>query len=169
MPDNPPIDLAIAHHYFAAECFNATWRHLEKKINRSLNDDLQMELLTLASLWHWTQREDCEPINLSIGYWQAARVYATLGQASNARRWAEHCLEVTLKHNLEPFYLGYAYEALARAEAAAANQMAMESFIAKAVAAAELVEDAEDKAQLLADLDTVGVDPTKADTKIRKK
>lgn len=167
MAGKPPIDLKIAHHYFAAECFNMTWELLEKKVNRTPEDDLQMELRAMASLWHWTQRPDCEPVNLSIGYWQIARVHAMLRRPAAARQWAERCLDVTQKHKLEPFYLGYAYEALARAEAAAANQMAMEAHLAKAQEAAAQVKDDGDKKQLLADLDTVGVNPSQAETKAR--
>ena len=39
-----------------------------------------MILYALASLWHWTQRPDCSTTNLSIGYWQAASVYALAGE-----------------------------------------------------------------------------------------
>ena len=47
--------------------------------------------LSLATTWHWTQRPDCTSTNLSIGYWQTARIYALLGQAENARRYAQMC------------------------------------------------------------------------------
>ena len=30
--------------------------------------------LSLAATWHWTQRPDCTSTNLSIGYWQTARL-----------------------------------------------------------------------------------------------
>ena len=68
---------------------------------------------------HWTQRPDCTSTNLSIGYWQTARIYALLGQAENARRYAQMCFEVSQQPGVKPFFLAYAYEALAQAEAAA--------------------------------------------------
>ena len=73
--------------------------------------------LSLAATWHWTQRPDCTSTNLSIGYWQTARIYALLGQAENARRYAQMCFEVSQQPGVKPFFLAYAYEALARAEA----------------------------------------------------
>lgn len=63
-----------------------------------------MLLLSLSSLYHWTQREDGAPRNLGIGYWQAARVFALLGQADNARTFATLCLEHSAGEG--PFFLG---------------------------------------------------------------
>ena len=60
---------------------------------------------TMASLWHWTQREDCTAKNLSIGYWQVARVYALAGEPDNARKYAQHCLDITPTD--DAFCLGY--------------------------------------------------------------
>ena len=41
--------------------------------------------------------------NLSIGYWQTARIYALLGQAENARRYAQMCFEVSQQPGVKPF------------------------------------------------------------------
>ena len=71
---------------------------------------------------HWTQRPDCTSTNLSIGYWQTARIYALLGQAENARRYAQMCFEVSQQPGVKAVFLAYAYEALARAEAAAGEK-----------------------------------------------
>jgi hypothetical protein len=54
-----------------------------------------------------------------------------------------------------PFFLGYAYEALARAEAAAGNAEQMAAYLAKAREAADKVTDVEAKKLLLDDLETV--------------
>ena len=53
------------------------------------------------------------PRHLSVGYWQASRIQAIFGNAVEARRHAEVCLSYSIA--LEPFFLGYAHEALARA------------------------------------------------------
>ena len=50
-----------------------------------------------------------------LAYWQVSRIYALLGQADNARRYGELCLEVSQEPGVQPFYLAYAHEALARA------------------------------------------------------
>jgi hypothetical protein len=88
---NPEFNVSGAHRYFSADCFNRAWRLIDKS-NRSQDEDEQMRLLTLASLWHWTQREDCSSRNLSIGYWQASRIHSILGRADEARRYGALCL-----------------------------------------------------------------------------
>lgn len=153
MPKEPDFDLAAAHKYFAAHCFNSTWDLLDKK-DRTPEDDEQMIRTTLASSWHWTQREDCTATSMSVAYWQASRVYAVLGQADNARRYGQLCLDIS--QDVEPFYLGYAYEALARAESVAGNSERSAEYLAKAREAAAKVEDADSKQWLVADLDGIG-------------
>ena len=69
-----------------------------------------MLLLNLASLWHWTQRPDCTPGNLSNGYWQLSRIYALLGQADAAQQYGQLCLKSSQGEGTLPFHLGYAYD-----------------------------------------------------------
>ena len=114
-----------------------------------------MLLLSMASAWHWTQRADCTAQNMSVAYWQLARVYALLKQADNARRYGELSLEKSKSEGIPPFYLGYAHEALARAEMVAGNKKKVAEYLAEARRAAERVTDAEAKKMLLADLETI--------------
>ena len=150
--DGPPFDLQEAHRYFAARCFNAAWELLDKP-NRSVADNEQMIRLAHSSLWHWTQRADCQPANLSIGYWQLARVYAVLEQALNARRYGERCLEVTPEDR--PFLLGFAHEALARAAGVAGDERRKREHLEEARRQAEQVTDAEERSLLVSDLDAL--------------
>ena len=53
----PDFDLAKAHHYFAASCFNAAWDLIEKP-DRTSEDDRLMVSLSHASLFHWRNRTD---------------------------------------------------------------------------------------------------------------
>ena len=69
MAKEPEFDLQVAHRYFSATCFNQAWELIDKP-ERTAEEDEAMVQLSLASTWHWTQREDCTPANLSIGYWQ---------------------------------------------------------------------------------------------------
>src|SRR5512137_287238 len=103
MGKQPDFDLQAAHKYFAVECFNRAWDYIDKPLLKA-GEEEKMLLLSLASLWHWTQREDCTPTNLSIGYWQVARVYALLRQADQARRYGNFCLEAAQKDGVLPFY-----------------------------------------------------------------
>ena len=109
-----------------------------------------MVLLALASLWHWTQREDCTEQNLSIGHWQVSRVYSLLGQGENALRHAERSLADA--EGLAPIYVAYAHEAMARAALAMGEGTSSREHLAKAVALAESVTDPEEKKLLAADL-----------------
>jgi hypothetical protein len=111
--------------------------------------------LSLASLWHWSQREDCTPTSWSIGYWQVSRVFALLRQADNARHYGQLCLKASQEEGVLPFYLGYAYEALARAEAVAENLEKTEQFLIQAHQVAATLPDPKEKKQLLKDLATI--------------
>lgn len=113
MPAPPTFDLARAHEYFAAHCFNAAWPLIEKP-DRSADDAEALVALGHASLWHWTQRPDCSDKNLSVGHWLLSRIYAVIGDAAGAQRYAYSCLRFSEREGVAPFYLGYAYEALAR-------------------------------------------------------
>jgi len=154
MAKKPEIDIQAAHEYFSAECFNRAWDYIGKPRRKKSEED-QMLQLSLASLWHWTQRNDCTPTNLSVGYWQVARVFALLRQADNARRYAELSLDAAQAKGVEAFYRGYAYEALARAEMVAGNEEEMEKHLIQAHQIAALLPDPEEKKQLLHDLATI--------------
>lgn len=152
MPNAPDFDLQAAHRYFSAHCFNTAWELIEKS-HRTPEEDQTMIRLNQASMWHWTQREDCTDRNLSIGYWQASRIHALLRQAENSRRYGQLSLEHSSEQ--EPFTRGYAYEALARAEAVASNRKQMEEYGAEARRFAELVQDEDERKLLLDDLGTI--------------
>ncbi len=154
MSDTPDFDLEAAHRYFSADCFNRVWGLLEKP-ERTPEEDRDMVQLSLASVWHWTERGDCTDTNMSIGYWQASRVYATIGLPDEARRYGRLCLEASQGPDILPFYLGYAYEALARAEVAAGNGDKAREHLAESRRIADGLPDPDAKKQLLAELDAL--------------
>ena len=156
MPEKPNFDENVVHRYFAADCFNKTWDLMDKK-DRTPEEDEQMIRLTLASHWHWTQRQDYTATSRSIGHWQTSRVYALVGQADNARRYGKLCLEASQEEGVEPFYKGYAYEALARAEAVAGNKQMAGEYVAQARKFADQVTEADDRQVLVNDLETIKV------------
>ena len=131
MPDQPSFDLQAAHRHFSVECFNRAWDLIDKA-GRTADEDDEMLRLSLASTWHWTQRQDCTPTNLSVGYWQTARIYTLIRQVENARRNGRLCLKASQAQGAEQFTLGYAYEALARAEMIAGEQAQMEVYLEQA-------------------------------------
>jgi hypothetical protein len=147
-----PFDEARAHKHFAAECFNWTWNLIEKPC-RTPEDDEQMRSLCHASLWHWTQRDDCTPRNLSIGYWQLSRVYALLGRAEDATRYGELCLRHS--ESEAPFYIGYAHEALARAAMVGGDARRLSEHLGAARQFAAQVTNPEEREMLVKDLDGI--------------
>jgi len=151
----PDFDVQAAHRYFSAQCFNQAWDLMEKP-DRTPEEDETMIRLSMASTWHWTQRPDCTDENLSVGFWQASRIYALLGRAGRARHYGQMCLDTSRKEGVGPFFLAYAFEALARAEMVARNREKMEAYRREALALAEQVQLEEDRQQLLADLETIG-------------
>jgi hypothetical protein len=154
MAKKPDFDLQAAHKYFSAECFNRAWDYIDKPGRKTSEGDKMLQL-SMASLWHWTQREGHTPTNLSVGYWQVSRVFALLRQADQARHYGQLCLEASQKEGVEPFYLGYAYEALARAELVADNLDEMEKYLIQAHQVATSLTKAEEKKLLLKDLATI--------------
>jgi len=153
MADKPQFNIQDTHKYFSTHCFNKTWENIDKANSRSVEDDMEMLHMAIASVWHWSQREDVTPENLSVGYWQVSHVYCLIGQPNNARRYGL----LSLKHakELPPFYKGYAYETLARAEMLNKSRVIMLTHLEKAYAMANLVDDKKNQQLLLKDLETI--------------
>ena len=149
----PEFDAALAHRRLSAAFFNEAWDLISKE-SRTERENQLMVALTQASLCHWMKRPDCTDQNLSIGYWQAARVYTLAGVAAEAQRMAQICLGYS--KDLSPFYRGFAYEALARAAALAGDADARDRHLADARRLAAEVADAEERSMLESDLATVG-------------
>ena len=149
----PTFNLNEAHEYFSAELFNTTWEYIEQADDRSTEEEMTMLHLAMASLWHWTQRQDVKAANLYASYWQVSRVYNLLRQPDNARTYGL----LALKHaeNLDPFFKGYAYETLARAEMQLGNRAVMKDYLEKAKKMVDKIEDQGDKQLLLRDLATI--------------
>lgn len=101
-----------AHKVFAVGIFNQTWDYLDKK-DRTPEDDERMINAAHASLYHWSRIG--EPLNLQRGEWMVAHVNTILSQKEAALRHAKICLDLTEKHKIGDFDLGFAHECYARA------------------------------------------------------
>jgi hypothetical protein len=154
MSEKPEFNLDAAHKYFSATCYNKAWE-LINKTDRTSEEDEQMIRLSLASTWHWTQRDDCTDQNMSIAYWQTSRIYSILGQAGNAMKYAELCLNFSQGDDAKPFFRGYAYEALARAEMVAGNQEKVDEYLQEAHKLLAVLTDEHEKKYLGDDLATI--------------
>jgi hypothetical protein len=153
MTATPNLDIHEAHKYFSAECFNRTWDYIDKNGERSLEENLSMLHTAIASLWHWSQRADVQPEQLSIGYWQVSRVYNLIQQPHNAKMYG--MLSLKYAQDLKPFYKGYAYETLARAEMILNNRFIMNVHLERAREMLAQIENAEEKHLLMQELGTI--------------
>lgn len=140
------------HKQFAMDCFNQVWDILENK-QRTPQEEEDMIHMCHSSFWHWTRVEDHTQRNLSIGYWQLSRVYAVAGQGEQALHYAKRCITVGTSASLEPFYIGYGYEAEARAYLVLGNKE--HALASKETAQSHLdkVTDQESQKMLALDLD----------------
>ena len=152
MTNDIPFDEVAGHRFFAANAFNRAWDYIRLPARTSEETESMLHVAH-AAFWHWMQRPDLTPTNLSIGYWQLARVYTLAGEPETALRYARRCLEASAE--ADPVYKGFAYEALARAELARGNTEAAAAHKAQAFALAQQVDDPEDRLLLINDLDTL--------------
>jgi hypothetical protein len=143
------LDVELAHRHFSSECFNDAWALIEKS-TRTPEEDEAMLFLAMASLWHWTQRADCTERHLSIGHWQVSRVSSLLGQGQNAMRHAKQSMKYS--EGAEPFFIGYAHEAAARAALVLGNAVEYLGHLEKAWANAANIKETDDRKQLEEDL-----------------
>ncbi|HVO03206.1 MAG TPA: hypothetical protein VMT54_13460 [Candidatus Cybelea sp.] len=151
--NKPEFDIAEAHRYFAAHCFNAAWDLIEKR-DRTEADDRLMVALAQASIYHWLNRPDVADKNLAIGYWQASRVHALVGAPEEAKRCAEICL--AFSRDLEPFHQAYAHEALARAARVLGDHRGAAAYLKNAWNFAKAVQDEKARRSLETDLESLG-------------
>ena len=147
-PDN------LTHRRLAASCFNKTWEYLRKP-ELTAEEAEEMIHVSHASFWHWNQVEDHTPLNLAIGTWQLARVYAVAGLPERAEYFAQRCVEVGETNDLPPYFVGYGYEASARAKALKGERKTAQDLVAKAKSLADQVQELDDRMVLLDDLNTI--------------
>ncbi|MBW8010425.1 MAG: hypothetical protein FVQ83_04170 [Chloroflexi bacterium] len=144
---------AEAHKMFARTLNGKTWELLEKA-DRSKQENELMVHTAHASNYHWLQVGT--GVNHQRGEWLIARVYLVLEMTDAALRHANRCLELTEEHAdlMEDFDLAFAYEGIARANAAASNKEKAQKYILLAQQAGEAIGDQEDKEFFFKDFDS---------------
>ncbi len=137
------------HRYFAVDCHQRVWNLLAKS-DRTREENLQMLHAAHASYYHWLMVGKVE--NSIRGEWLCARVYTVLSETGPALRHAQHSLTLCEENNIRDFDLAYAYEAMARAHAAAGQRYAARQFHVLAAGAALEIAGEEDRKLFLNDL-----------------
>lgn len=152
IPDPSPDDLARYARTLAPVAFNRAWELLDLD-ERSPEQEEEMVAAAFAQRHHWYQVGSA--LNRAVADWQVARVLAVMGYAELSGRFARHCLRTCEEHDLPPFFVGYAHEAIARAADVMDDYATVRHHAAEARRYAAAVEDPEERAMLLADVETV--------------
>jgi len=127
------------HKKLAIDLFNRVWGLLDKP-ERTTEEDDEMVHAAHASRFHWG--EIGTPLEFERGEWQISRVYSVLNRPEAALHHARSCLEICEANGIVGFDIAFAYEALARAHAAAGNHAKAQEFADLAERAAAAIEDA---------------------------
>jgi tetratricopeptide (TPR) repeat protein len=102
-------------------------------------------------------RPDFSPVSESTGLWMLSRVYSVSAMPEMALRFAQKCLETSLDPAVSPFYLGYAYEAMARALKLSGDlDLALINYT-KAIDLLQNIEDSDERQYLSDDLMSLGL------------
>jgi hypothetical protein len=136
----------------AAELFNEVWTLMERD-DRSREDDDRMLNAAHTSRLLWG--EVGTPLNRARGEWQLSRAYCLLGRAEPALHHARRCLDQCIGNTISGFDLAYAHEAVARAQALAGETAAAAESRRTAERLAATIDDAGNRALLVADLATL--------------
>lgn len=154
MSDEDKEKIINSHKYFSVACFNAAWDLIDKNPRTELETE-QMIHLSHASFWHWTEVPGVTKTNLSVGYWQLSRVYALANQGEESLFYGKRCLDIGLENQLEPFFIAYGYEAIARAYKVLQNWDQVTGNKEIAMEYIQKIMDLESKTMVIADLDTI--------------
>ena len=136
--------------------FNRVWTYLEMPDRTPEQDELMVHMAH-ASSYHWSECGLGGPENTARSEWQVSRVYSVLGRSEPALHHARRCLDVCLANGIGDFDLAYAYEALARAHAAAGDTDEAGRNAALAREAGRAIAEDDDRELFESDLATLPV------------
>ncbi|HZD86927.1 MAG TPA: hypothetical protein VE088_02860 [Gaiellaceae bacterium] len=110
---------ADEHRRLGIELYNRTWELLEAGA-----DPDEVVDCAHASAHHWRRARGATAANRARSHWLCSHVYAVLGRPEPALHHAGRCLELVegFPAEMDDFDLPAAYEALARAHAAAGEE-----------------------------------------------
>lgn len=141
--DGPRL-LTTVHRFFAVETNNAAWRHIEAgEAGPALEN-------AWASLLHW--RAAGGPVHVARAYGTVSRAYAAAGEGAPALRHAEAYLGARAGEGWEEWDLPFALGAAARAHGLLGGLGEARRLRGEAAAAAEALDDPDDRAICLRDL-----------------
>lgn len=140
------------HRKIGADLFNYTWSLLDAK-HRSTDENDEMLHAAHASAYHWAHAGRL--LQRSISEWQISRVYSVLRRPEPALYHARRSLELARRGRVSPFYVAYAYEALARASAVAHRPRERDRYLRIAARYGRAVRSTDGRRMLREDLATI--------------
>ena len=145
---------ADEHRRLGIELYNGTWELLEAGA-----DPDEIVDAAHASAHHWSHAAGATVANRARSHWLCSHVYAVLGRAEPALHHAGRCLALveSAPGEMADFDLPGAYEALARAHAAAGDRFEAARYVELARAAIATIDDAEDREHLESQLASIPV------------
>ncbi|GAA4353011.1 MerR family transcriptional regulator [Angustibacter luteus] len=155
-PTSGPAPDGELHRRLAVDLFNGTWRLMEDDARTRADDDRMLHMAH-ASRYHWELAGNA--VNLARGEWLCSRVYALQRRGEPSLHHAQRVLDLCQENEIGDWDLAFAYEALARAHAVCGDEEAARAATEQALACAEDVTDPEDRALVLADLETIPGQP----------
>jgi hypothetical protein len=137
-----------------AELYNRTWELLEAGA-----DPDEIVDAAHASAHHWRHATGVTTANRARSHWLCSHVYALLGRPEPALHHARRCLELveSAPQEMEEFDLPGAYEAHARAHAAAGEAEEARRYLELGRAEAAKITDAEDRGHIESQLAEISV------------
>lgn len=140
------------HKAIAVNCFNAVWDLLDKA-DRTPEEDMKMIHTAHCSRYHWG--EIGTALEFQRGEWQISRVYSVLGMGESALYHAKCCNHSCRENGIADFDLAFSFEALARAYTVLGNSDEAAGCRAEALAAAEAIEEKDNKDYFLSELGSI--------------
>ena len=137
------------HKKSAVDSFNLVWGLLDKR-ERTKEDDDRMVHAAHASRFHWG--EIGTPVEFERGEWQISRVYSVLKRSESALYHAKRCLEICQRNSIGDFDIAFAYEAMARASAAAGEMSHCQRYIKSAREAGDQIKEKGDRNYFFSEL-----------------
>jgi hypothetical protein len=149
MIDDLKLTAAEWHRQQAVDLFNFAWTLIDKLDRTAAEEDLLIHAAH-ASRYHWGIAGTT--VNYLRGDWQIAHVYTLLNLPERALHYAQLCLRQCEANHIGDFDLAFAYEAVARALAAAGQAVEAQQAYRLAAQAGEHIADEEDRQHFQAEL-----------------
>jgi hypothetical protein len=144
--------LSEANNFFARNYNGVCWTYLEKD-ERSTDDTAKMVNFAHASLLHWSESDQCAPVNLQRGEYLVSMAYSFAGRGEPAYYHAKRCFDQTFS-NAESmdFDVAHAYMVMARALTLTGQEEEAKGYLIKMVDAGRQIKNSKDKQIFISDL-----------------